>query len=99
MVAQMNVAIVADLAELKLYVVNSLIREIENSANAKERIMALTKLGEVDGVDAFKKRTEVTHKIQSIEEVEKELLETLESIEARTIDVTPIRLPRIKPPK
>ena len=99
MVAQMNVAIVADLAELKLYVVNSLIREIENSANAKERIMALTKLGEVDGVDAFKKRTEVTHKIQSMEEVEKELLETLESIEARTIDVTPIRLPRIKPPK
>ena len=76
MVAQMNVAIVADLAELKLYVVNSLIREIENSANAKERIMALTKLGEVDGVDAFKKRSEVTHKIQSMEEVERELLET-----------------------
>jgi hypothetical protein len=38
-------------------------------------------------VDAFKKRTEVTHKQQSMEEVEKELLETLERLEKRTINV------------
>jgi guanylate kinase len=43
--------------------------------------------GEVDGVDAFKKRTEVTVKIQSIEEVEKELLNTLSSLKSKAIDV------------
>ena len=37
-------------------------------------------------MDAFKKRSEVTHK-QSIEEVEKELLLLLEKAEKRTIDV------------
>ena len=44
-------------------------------------------LGEVDGVDAFKKRSEITIKHQSIEEVEQELLETLARLEKRTIDV------------
>jgi len=43
--------------------------------------------GEVDGVDAFKKRSEVTHKIMTAEEVEKELLETLQSLESKVIDV------------
>ena len=41
----------------------------------------------MDGVDAFKKRTEVTVKHQSIEEVENELLETLQKLEKRTINV------------
>jgi hypothetical protein len=44
-------------------------------------------LGEIDGVDAFKKRSEVTHKHMSIEEVEKELLQTLENLEDKVIDV------------
>jgi hypothetical protein len=34
--------------------------------------------------DAFKKRTEVTHKIQSIEEVENELAETLNKLKRIT---------------
>jgi hypothetical protein len=38
-------------------------------------------LGEVDGIDAFKKRSEITHIIKPIEEVEKELLSVLEGIE------------------
>jgi hypothetical protein len=38
-------------------------------------------------VDAFKKRTEMTVRVQPIEEVEKELLETLSSIENQVIDV------------
>lgn len=87
MVAQMNVSIVEDLADLKMYVVNKLVAEVESAKDPKARISALTKLGEIDGVDAFKKRSEVTMKVQSIEEVEKELLETLSSLEKRVIDV------------
>jgi len=87
MVAQMNVSIVDELSDLKLYVVNKLVMEVENAKNAKTRVTALSKLGEIDGVDAFKKRSEVTHKIMSIEEVEKELLETLNKLEDKAIDV------------
>lgn len=86
MVAQMNVSIVEDLAILKTYVVNKLVAEVESAKDPKVRVAALTKLGEVDGVDAFKKRSEVTHKVQPIEEVEKELLETLKFLKAKTID-------------
>ncbi len=87
MVAQMNVSIVEELSDLKMYVVNKLIAEVENAKDPKARISALSKLGEVDGVDAFKKRSEVTHKHLTIEEVEKELLQTLETIEDKVIDV------------
>jgi hypothetical protein len=87
MVSQVNVSVVEDLADLKMYVVNKLIAEVENARDAKTRVAALSKLGEIDGVDAFKKRSEVTVKVQPIEEVEKELLETLSSIEAKVIDV------------
>jgi hypothetical protein len=86
MVAQMNMAIVDDLADLKMYVVNKLVTEVENSQDSKTRIMALKHLGDIDGVDAFKKRTELTIKIQTIEEVEQELLDTLSIIEGRVID-------------
>ena len=87
MVAQMNVSIVEDLADFKLYVVNKLVQEVETGRDAKSRLTALRSLGEVDGVDAFKRRSELTIKMQSIEEVEKELLATLESIEIKAIDV------------
>lgn len=87
MVAQMNVSIVNELADFKLYVVNKLVMEIENAKDSKARITAISKLGEVDGVDAFKKRSEVTHKVMSIEEVEKELLDTLTKLEDKAIDV------------
>jgi len=87
LVAQMNTAIVDDLADLKLYVVNKLVQEIESAKDPKSRIAALSKLGEVDGVDAFKKRSEMTVKVMPIEEVEKELLATLENIENRYIDI------------
>ena len=87
MVAQMNVSIVDELSDLKMYVVNKLVAEVENARDPKVRVAALSKLGEVDGVDAFKKRSEVTHKILTPEEVEKELLETLNSLENKVIDV------------
>jgi hypothetical protein len=87
MVSQMNVSIVDELSELKMYVVNSLVQEIQTSKDSKTRIAALKALGEVDGVDAFKKRTEVTHKVQTMEEVQKELLDLLDEVETKYIDV------------
>ena len=87
MVSQMNVALVDDLAEFKMYVVNKLVYEVEHASDAKSRLTALKALGEVDGVDAFKKRSEVTMKVQSMEEVEKELLSTLSSLKHKAIDV------------
>ena len=85
LIAQHDTYVVKDLAQIKTYVVNKLVEETRHP-EAKYRLQALRALGEVDGVDAFKKRSEVTHK-QSIEEVEKELLLLLEKAEKRTIDV------------
>ena len=76
MVAQHDTLVVKELADLKKFVVNKLVAETDHP-DAKIRLTALRALGEVDGVDAFKRRSEVTHKQQSIEEVEKELLEKL----------------------
>jgi hypothetical protein len=83
LVAQSNHMIVKDLADFKLYVVNNLVRVVEGTDNAKEKIMALRAIGEVDGVDAFKKKTEITHKMESMEEVEKELLSMLNEFKAK----------------
>lgn len=85
LVAQSNCMIVDELSDLKLYVVNKLVYEIENAKDSKSRIAALSKLGEVDGVDAFKKRSETTITVKPIEEVEKELLSVLDNIEYTVI--------------
>ena len=74
----MNHMIVKDLADLKLYVVNRLVGIVENEqSNHKEQITALRSIGEVDGVDAFKKKVEATAKEESIDDVERELLKLL----------------------
>lgn len=86
MVAKYDFEVVEDLVQLKNFVVNALLDEYNNAKESKTRIQALSKLGEVDGVDAFKKRTETTHIIKPIEEVEKELLNVLEGIEYRVIE-------------
>lgn len=91
MVAQHDTYIVQELADLKKFVVNRLVQETEDS-NPKIRLAALRAIGEVDGVDAFKKRTEVTHKQQTLEEVENELLEKLAKLEKRTIDVQAVEI-------
>ena len=83
MVGSMNHMIVKDLAELKLYVVNKLVDIVEHTESHKERIAALRSIGEVDGVDAFKKKSEVVHKVESMEEVEKELLTMLNQFKAQ----------------
>lgn len=97
MVAQMNQAVVHDLAELKMYVVNKLIAEVERARDPRIRVAALSKLGEVDGVDAFKRRTESTIKVQTLEEVEKELVRTLENLENKIIDVEANEVVRSEP--
>ncbi len=79
--ARYNHMIVEELSDLKLYVVNKLFEAVEQADDLKTRINALKALGEVDGIDAFKKRSEITHIIKPIEEVEKELLSVLEGIE------------------
>ena len=98
-VAQSQVLLVRNYADYKLYVVNNLVKIIESTKNPKEKTAALRALGEVDGVDAFKKKTEVTHKMESMEEVEKELLSMLSELKAKglikppaeTIDVEEIK--------
>ena len=86
LVAETTHDLVDDLAELKMFVVNGLVKEAAMAKDAKTRLSALAKLGEVDGVDAFKKKTEVVVKHQSMEEVEDELLKVLSSIKGRVID-------------
>jgi hypothetical protein len=85
LVGAYNHMIVKDLADLKLYVVNRLVDIVEKSDNPKEQITALRSIGEVDGVDAFKKKTEVTHKIETMEEVEKELLSMLSELKGKAL--------------
>ena len=86
MVAETKYTIVDDLAELKMFVINGLVKEAGTAKEAKVRISALSKLGEIDGIDAFKKRTETVVKHQSMEEVEEELLKVLGSIKGRVIE-------------
>ena len=59
----------------------------ETAKSDKDKIAALKSIGEVDGVDAFKKKTEITHITKTIEEVEDSLLKTLEAIEGKIVDV------------
>ncbi len=83
MVSQYDQMIVRDLADFKIFVVNKLVEQTE-SGNAKDVIAALKALGEVDGVDAFKRRSEVTVQIKPIDQVEKDLLAKLEKLERFT---------------
>lgn len=85
LVTEYDRMVVNDLAELKLFVVNKLIEE-SNGKNPKDRITALRALGDIDGIDAFKKRTEITVNEKSTQEIEKELMQKLDNL---TIDITP----------
>jgi hypothetical protein len=85
MVAQYDFELVDDLTRLKNYVINKLLESAETAKDDRTRLNALVKLGEVDGVDAFKKRSEVTHVVKPIEEVEKELMSVLDGIEYRVV--------------
>ena len=86
MITQYDFELVDDLTRLKKFVINRLVEEVKEAQDSKTRLQALTKLGEVDGVDAFKRRTETTHIVKPIEEVEKELMNVLEGIEYKVIE-------------
>jgi hypothetical protein len=84
MVAELNSdKIVEDLKDLKTFVVNGLIREATTADKPKERITALRAIGEVDGVDAFKKHTEVVHTSMSLDDIEEKLKVLVNKIQRR----------------
>jgi hypothetical protein len=83
MVAELDAQVVDNLKDLKTFVVNGLIKEAATAEKSKERITALRAIGEVDGVDAFKKTTEVIHKNMSLDDIEDKLRTLVSRIEKR----------------
>ena len=83
MVESLNASVVDDLSELKTFVVNGLIREATTADKPKERITALRAIGEVDGVNAFKKHTEVVHTNMSLDDIEDKLRTLVNKIQKR----------------
>jgi hypothetical protein len=90
MVAQTSHMVTKDLANIKLTVLNGLLQEATLAKTSKERIAAFKAVGEIDGVDAFKKKTEITHINQSGEELEKELIKTINELKGKVIRTTEI---------
>lgn len=86
MVESLNASVVDDLSELKTFVVNGLIREATTADKPKERITALRAIGEVDGVNAFKKHTEVVHTNMSLDDIEDKLRTLVNKIQKRIED-------------
>ena len=87
MVTMYDGMVVKELANLKLYVVNRLIEESMKAPRPETRITALKALGEIDGVDAFKMRTESTIQQRSTEDIEREIMEKIDKL---TIDMGPV---------
>ena len=87
MVQQYNCALVNDLAEYKNYILAKLVHTIEHADNQKNMLIALRALGDVDGIDLFRRRSEVTIINKPFEEVEKELKNVLDSLEVQIIEM------------
>ena len=83
MVAELDAQVVDELKDLKTFVVNGLIREATTADKPKERITALRAIGDIDGVDAFKKHTEVVHKNMSMDDIEDRLKTLLTKLQKR----------------
>jgi len=86
LVAQTNCVLVEELAEYKNYVINNAVRAHEAADSVKDKLSALRLIGEIDGVDAFKKKTEITHVTKSGKELEEELLKTIEELKGKVIE-------------
>jgi hypothetical protein len=86
LVGQTNCMIVEELADLKLFVVNNFVQLVAMAKNDRDKISALRAIGEIDGVDAFKRKTEITHITKSGDELEKELMETIEQLKGKVIE-------------
>ena len=85
LVSQTSHMVAKDLADIKLSVLNGLLQEAALAKSSRERISAWSKIGEIDGVDAFKKKTEVTHITKSGKELEEELKRTIEELKGKVI--------------
>lgn len=85
-VAQSSEKIVKEYTEFKHYIVNRAVQEAEMAKTARDRLSALRMLGEVDGVDAFKKKTEITHVTKTGKELEEELLKTIEELKGKVVE-------------
>jgi len=83
MVAELDTHVVDELKDLKTVVVNGLLREALTADKSKERITALRAIGDIDGVDAFKKHTEVVHTNMPLEEVERKLAALINKVQQR----------------
>lgn len=83
MVAELDAQVVDELKDLKTFVVNGLIREAATADKPKERITALRAIGDIDGVDAFKKHTEVVHKNMSMDDIEARLQTLVTKLQKR----------------
>ena len=86
MVSQTSHMVAKDLADIKLSVLNGLLQEAALAKSSRERISAWKAIGEVDGVDAFKRKTEITHINKSGEELEQELRETIEQLKGKIVE-------------
>ena len=86
LVGQTNCMIVEELADLKLFVVNNFVQLVAMAKNDRDKIAALRAIGEIDGVDAFKKKTEITHITKSGDDLEKELLATIEQLKGSIVE-------------
>ena len=85
LVAPTSHMVAKDLSDIKLSVLNGLLQEAALAKSPRERISAWKAIGEIDGVDAFKKKTEVTHINKSGEELEKELKKTIDELKGKII--------------
>ena len=90
MVAQTSHMVAKDLADIKLTVLNGLLQEATMAKSSRERIAAFKAVGEIDGVDAFKKKTEITHINKSGDELEKELMKTINELRGKVVRTTEI---------
>jgi len=86
LVNQTSHMVAKDLADIKLSVLNGLLQEAALAKSSRERISAWSKIGEIDGVDAFKKKTEVTHITKSGKELEEELMKTIEELKGKVVE-------------
>lgn len=85
-VAQSSGMIVKEYAQFKNYIINRAVQEAEQAKSARDRLSALRMLGDVDGVDAFKKKTEITHVTKTGKELEEELLKTIQELKGKVVE-------------
>lgn len=86
MVSQTQTMLTKQMADYKLYVLNSAVMVSETAKSHRDKLAALRMIGEMDGVDAFKKKTEITHVTKSGKELEDELKKAIEDLKGKIIE-------------